>query len=148
MVAAVRSGRSQHEVAQEFHVSQSTVHHWVHHAHGQRLDRVDWHDRPHTTRTRSRTDPIIEDLVLTVRTELERGSDLGFHGADAIHEVLKGRKLEPLPAVRTITASSNDGGPWTVGDAPVAPPRHRVGICPRSPRSGGNWTASTWSRVW
>ena len=83
-------------------MSQSTVHHWVHHAHGQRLDRVDWHDRPHTTRTPSRTDPTIEDLVLTVRTELERVSDLGFHGAEVIHEALKGRKVEPLPSVRTI----------------------------------------------
>jgi putative transposase len=102
MVAAVRSGRSQHEVAREFHVSQSTVHYWVHHAHGQRLDRVDWHDRLHTTRTPSRTDPTTEDLVLTVRTELERDSDLGFHGADTIHEVLTNRKVEPLPSVRTI----------------------------------------------
>jgi hypothetical protein len=83
-------------------VSQSTVHHWVHHAHGQRLDRVDWHDRPHTTRTPSRTDPTIADPVLTVRTELGRDSDLGFHGADAIHEVLKGRKVGPPPSVRTI----------------------------------------------
>jgi DNA-binding transcriptional regulator LsrR (DeoR family) len=102
MVAAVRSGRSQHEVAQEFHVSQSTVHHWVHYAHGQRLDRVDWHDRPHTPRTPTRTDPAIEDLVLTVRTELGRDSDLGSHGADVIHEVLKGRQVAPLPSVRTI----------------------------------------------
>jgi hypothetical protein len=102
MVAAVRRGRSQHEVAQEFHVSQSTVHSWVRHAHGRRLDRVDWHDRPHTTRTSSRTDPAIEDLVLTVRTELERDSDLGFHGADVIYENLKSRQVEPLPAVRTI----------------------------------------------
>jgi hypothetical protein len=83
-------------------VSQSTVYHWVHHAHGQRLDRVDWHDRPHTTRTPSRTDPAIEDLVLTVRTELERVSDLGFHGAEVIHEALKSRKVGPLPSVRTI----------------------------------------------
>jgi transposase len=102
VVAAVRSGRSQHEVAQEFHVSQSTVHHWVHHAHGRRLDRVDWHDRPHTTRTSSRTDPAIEDLVLAVRTELERDSDLGFHGAAVIHEILKSRQVELLPSVRTI----------------------------------------------
>ena len=83
-------------------MSQSTVLHWVHHAHGQRLARVDWHDRPHTTRTPSRTDPAIEDLVLTVRTELERDSDLGFHGADVIHEILKGRQVAPLPSVRTI----------------------------------------------
>src|SRR3954465_12503323 len=102
MVAAVRGGRSQHEVAQEFHVSQSTVQHWVHYAHGQRLDRVDWHDRPHTPRTPTRTDPAIEDLVLTVRAELGRDSDLGFHGADVIHEVLKGRQVAPLPSVRTI----------------------------------------------
>jgi len=102
MVAAVRSGRSQHEVAQEFHVSQSAVHYWVHHAHGRRLDRVDWHDRPHATRTSSRTDPAIEDLVLAMRTELGRDSDLGFHGADVIHEALKSRQVEPLPSVRTI----------------------------------------------
>jgi hypothetical protein len=102
MVAAVRSGRSQHEIAQEFHVSQSTVHYRVHYAHGCRLDRVDWRDRPHTTRTSSRTDSAIEDLVLAVRTELERDSDLGFRGADVIHEILQSRQVEPLPSVRTI----------------------------------------------
>jgi hypothetical protein len=37
-----------------------------------------------------------------VRTQLERDSDLGFRGADAIHEVLKGRQVAPLPSVRTI----------------------------------------------
>ena len=78
------------------------VHHWVQHARGQRLDRVDWHDRPSTPRTTTRTESAIEDLVLTVRYELEQASDLGFHGADAIHEALKGRKIEPLPSVRTI----------------------------------------------
>ena len=83
-------------------MSQSAVHYWVHHAHGRRLDRVDWHDRPHATRTSSRTDPAIEDLVLAMRTELGRDSDLGFHGADVIHEALKSRQVEPLPSVRTI----------------------------------------------
>src|SRR5512143_165895 len=102
MVAAVRSGRSQHQVADEFHVSQSMVHHWVQHARRQRLDRVDWHDRPSTPRSTTRTETAIEDLVLTVRTELERVSDLGFHGAEFIHEALKGREVEPLPSVRTI----------------------------------------------
>src|SRR5262245_49475634 len=99
---AVRRGQSQHEVAHQFHVSQSTVHHWVHHAEGQRLDRVDWHDRTHATRASSRTDPAIEDLVLTVRTELEQTSDLGFHGASAIYKALKRLKIDSLPSVRTI----------------------------------------------
>jgi hypothetical protein len=63
---------------------------------------VDWHDRPCTPRTTTRTEAAIEDLVLTVRTELGRCSDLGFHGAEAIHEALKARKVEPLPSVRTI----------------------------------------------
>ena len=83
-------------------MSQSTVCHWVHHAQGQRLDRVDWHDRSHATRASSRTDPAIEDLVLTVRTELEQTSDLGFHGAAAIYEALKRLKIDSLPSVRTI----------------------------------------------
>jgi putative transposase len=101
-VAAVRSGRSQHDVAHGFGVSQSTVHAWVRRAQGQRLDRVDWHDCPCTPRTTTRTEATIEDLVLTVRTELGQCSDLGFHGAEAIHEALKARQVEPLPSVRTI----------------------------------------------
>jgi hypothetical protein len=63
---------------------------------------VDWHDRPCTPRTTTRTEATIEDLVLTVRKELGQCSDLGFHGAEAIHEALKARKVESLPAVRTI----------------------------------------------
>jgi hypothetical protein len=63
---------------------------------------VDWHDRPCTPRTTTRTEATIEDLVLTVRTELGQCSDLGFYGAEAIHEALTARKVEPLPSVRTI----------------------------------------------
>ncbi|HEX4217229.1 MAG TPA: hypothetical protein VHZ02_02570 [Acidimicrobiales bacterium] len=37
-----------------------------------------------------------------MRAQLERDSDLGFHGAEAIHEALKGRQVAPLPSVRTI----------------------------------------------
>jgi putative transposase len=37
-----------------------------------------------------------------VRKELGQCRDLGFHGAEAIHEALKARKVEPLPSVRTI----------------------------------------------
>ena len=78
------------------------VHHWVQHAQGQRLDRIDWHDRSHAPGAPHRTEAVIEDLVLTVRAELKQVSDLGFHGAEAIHEALKGREIEPLPSVRTI----------------------------------------------
>src|SRR5262249_16355242 len=102
IVAAVRRGSSQHVVAEKFHVSQSTVHHWVHLAQGQRLDRVDWHDRPHDPKPPHRTQTAIEDLVPTVPCELEQTSDLGLEGAEAIHEALKARKVEPLPSVRTI----------------------------------------------
>jgi hypothetical protein len=63
---------------------------------------VDWHGRPCTPHTTTRTEATIEDLVLTVRTELGQGSDLGFQGAEAIHEILKSRQIEPLPSVRTI----------------------------------------------
>jgi hypothetical protein len=83
-------------------VSQSTVHRWVQQARGQRLDRVDWYDGPHSPRSPRRTEAAIEDLVLDVRRELEQVSDLGFHGAATIHEVLRMRKVQPLPSVRTI----------------------------------------------
>ena len=78
------------------------VHHWVQQAQGQRLDRVDWHDRPHAPKAPRRTEAVLEDPVLTGRAELEQVSDLGSQAAEAIHEVLKGRTIEPLPAVRTI----------------------------------------------
>ena len=42
IVQAVRRGRSQQQVARDFDVSPATVNRWVRHAHGQRLDRVDW----------------------------------------------------------------------------------------------------------
>lgn len=63
---------------------------------------MDWHDRPHTPKAPHRTEAVIEDLVLTVRAELKQVSDLGFHGAEAIHEALEVRKIDPLPSVRTI----------------------------------------------
>ena len=102
MVEAVRRGRSHHDVAREFHVSPSTVHHWVQHAHGQRLDRVDWSDRSRVPHTTQRTEAAIEDLVLEVRRQLQTTSDLGFHGAAIIRQALEARGIASLPAVRTI----------------------------------------------
>ena len=102
MVAAVRRGRSHHDVARKFRVSPSTVHHWVHHAHGQRLDRVDWSDRSCAPRATQRTEAAIEDLVLEVRRQLQMTSDLGFHGAATIRQDLQARGIESPPSVRTI----------------------------------------------
>ena len=102
MVAAVRRGHSLRQVAGDFGVSAATVLHWVRHAKGQRLDRVDWSDRPHTPHQTQRTADPIEDLILQLRRELRQDSDLGFYGAEAIHEALAGRKIQPLPSLRTI----------------------------------------------
>ena len=52
----------------------------------------------------------IEERILAVRRELERSSDLGFHGAEAIHQVLSARKVEGLPKVRTIGRILRRGG--------------------------------------
>jgi len=102
LVEAVRSGRSQHQVARDFGVSPATVHRWVHHAHGQRLDRVDWSDRSWVPYTTQRTAAGIEDLVLEVCHQLQVESDLGFHGAEAILQALRDRHIDPLPSERTI----------------------------------------------
>jgi transposase-like protein len=102
MVAAVRRGQSLRSVALDFGVSPATVLHWVRHASGQRLDRVDWSDRPHTPHHTRRTDADIEDLVLQLREELRQHSDLGFYGAQIIRAALEQRQVSPLPSVRTI----------------------------------------------
>ncbi len=103
MVAAVRGGTSLRETARQFRVSLDTVQRWVQRAAGQRLDRVDWSDRsavPHTLPTR--TEQVVEDLVLTVRRDLKETSDLGEWGALAIQRELQARALPQVPSVRTI----------------------------------------------
>jgi transposase-like protein len=102
MVEAVRRGQSQQQVARDFGVSPGTVNRWVRHAQGQRLDRVDWSDRSRIPHTTQRTEAGIEDLVLEVRRQLQVESDLGFHGAEAILQALRGRHVDPLPSERTI----------------------------------------------
>jgi hypothetical protein len=102
MVAAVRRRQKLRAVARQFRVSLATVQYWVQRAHGQRLDRVDWHGRPPIPQQTRRTPPALEDLVLTVRRELRERSDLGDHGAVAIHAALRQRGLDEVPAVRTI----------------------------------------------
>jgi putative transposase len=101
MVAAVRRGQSLRAVAREFAVGVATVAHWVERAKGQRLDRVDWSDRPRTPHKTRRTDTSLEDRVLKARAALAKG-DLGAIGADAIRQDLVAQGVAKIPSVRTL----------------------------------------------
>ena len=101
MVAAVRAGQSQREVAKKFGVGVATVAHWVERAKGRRLDRVDFSDRsraPHKTR---RTATAVEEMIVKTRSELAKG-DLGAVGAQAIRQALLGQQAADVPSLRTI----------------------------------------------
>ena len=84
--------------------------------------------RPHPPRTAAS----IEDQVLAVRRELAQSSDLGFHGAEAIHDALSARGLagpahgpddQPHPPQVGVSSIDRSGS--------VAVPRPWVGTCPR-----------------
>jgi hypothetical protein len=101
MVAAVRKGQSLRGVARQFGVGVATVASWVQRAEGQRLERVDWSDRPSVPHKTRRTNTSLEDRVLRVRRELAH-SDLGAVGADPIRQALLAEGLPQVPSVRTI----------------------------------------------
>ena len=103
MVRAVRQGMAQRKVARQYRVDPATVRHWVRHAQGQRLDRVDWEPRSRRPRTTTRTSQADEDLVLEVRTHLRDDSVLGEYGSDAIVRELANRPDAPKLARATIS---------------------------------------------
>jgi hypothetical protein len=100
MVAAVRQGQSLRAVARRFGVGVATVALWVERAKGQRLDRLDWADRPCVPHHTRRTDSSLEDLVLQIRRELAEG-DRGAVGAAFIRQELQQRGASPLPSLRS-----------------------------------------------
>jgi transposase len=103
MVAAVRQGLSMRSVAKKFRASLRTVQVWVGRAQGQRLDRIDWSDRPRGGRREAAsTTARIEDLVVQLRKQLKESSPLGEFGAEAIRRELERRKVKSPPSVRTI----------------------------------------------
>ena len=103
MVRAMRKGRGLRAVARQFKVDPATVRHWVEQARGQRLERVDFSNRrPGRPRAVNRTTPELEEMILQVRNQLQKHSDLGQCGALAIHATLRQQALAAPPTVRTI----------------------------------------------
>ena len=87
MVRAVRNGEAMRAVARQFVVSVGTVSHWVEHARGQQLMRVDFTDRK-PGRAWNRTLASTEAQILRTRTDLRKNSVLGEYGAEAIANAL------------------------------------------------------------
>lgn len=104
MVAAVRQGRPQRQVATEFGVALSTLQWWLARAGTAPLEQVDWstHSRA-PGRVHNGTSPEVELAVLACRQRLATTSALGFYGAQIIADTLRAESpLLPLPSVRTI----------------------------------------------
>jgi hypothetical protein len=101
MVTAARRSKSLRQVARRFGVALSTLQRWLERAAGQRLDRVDWSDRPDAPRRTRRTSRRIERRILQIRQQLAR-SVLGECGAAAIREQLVREQVKPCPCIRTI----------------------------------------------
>ena len=91
-------------MARTYGVGLATVQRWLARAADNRLDRVDWSDRPDTPHRTTRTDTAVEDLVLRLRWELREASVLGEYGARAIRATLleQGDLPGPVPSLRTI----------------------------------------------
>jgi hypothetical protein len=103
MVEQVRAGVGMREVGRTFRVSLSVVQRWVERASGERLDRVDWTSKPtQAERAPNRTGVELERTILSVRSNLAKLSDLGEHGAAAIHRAMVDRGGSAPPSIRTI----------------------------------------------
>lgn len=103
MVRRVRAKESLRSVAKRFEVSLSHVQRWVARAARERLDRVDWSDRPAGCGVPSnRAKPRIEKFVLALRRELKDKSALGEYGAAAIRVEMLRRGHASVPSLRTI----------------------------------------------
>lgn len=89
--------------ARRWDVSLRTVQIWVARAQGQRLDRVDWSDRPSGRRVAINRTPLeLERQILALRDELREDSILGEYGAAAIAQALQADGMAPTPSIRTI----------------------------------------------
>jgi hypothetical protein len=103
MVAQVREGAGQREVARSCRVSLNTVQRWLARAGDLPLDEVDWVARPAGCRVSPRrTKAGVEQQVLAIRRQLRTKSDLGEYGPEAIQRELKIRGQPGAPGIDTI----------------------------------------------
>jgi hypothetical protein len=76
---------------------------WVHRAHGQRLDRVNWNDASRgNPKPPNATRPSLQKRILRLRVWLQQHSALGEYGADAIRRHLQKHQIAAPPSARTI----------------------------------------------
>lgn len=92
---------------------------WVRRADGQRLDRVDWADRPRgNPHPNNRTPRRVVRRILRLRRWLKQHSPLGEYGAHAVRAQLGAEQIAPLPSLSTI-------GRILVRHGQIQGPRHR-----------------------
>jgi len=72
MISEIRHGASQRQVAKKYGYHFSTVQYWIKRTAGQRLDRINWDDRPPIAKKVNRAPKTIEDKILDVRRNCER----------------------------------------------------------------------------
>jgi hypothetical protein len=101
MVELVRQGRSMHGVAQQFHVSASTVCRWSRRMDDKQLDREAFSNRK-PGRGWNRTADGMENRILELRRALRDTSDLGEYGARAIEAALEEAGELDVPSLATI----------------------------------------------
>lgn len=102
MVGFVRRGGSLRAAARQFGCAASTVWFWVRRARGQRLDRINWADRPSgPAQPANRTARGLERRIVGLRRRLRLHDPLGYVGAAAIrsHLLTQGGGA---PSARTI----------------------------------------------
>ena len=102
MISEIRHGASQRQVAKRYGYSLSTIQYWIKRTKDQRLDRINWNDRPPIAKKVNRTPKAIEDKILELRKELREKSDLGEYGAEAVYRELISQGIKDAPSPRTI----------------------------------------------
>ena len=98
----MRRGGSLRAAARRFRCTASTVWFWVRRAQGQRLDRVNWADRPSgAAQPANRTARGLERRIVALRRWLRLHDPLGYVGPEAIRGHLLGQGVV-APSARTI----------------------------------------------